>query len=89
MPSSAQRRSNSWRRWPGGGGGQTAGRKLLAVARREDAHEEPADGAVDRHEEVKPPILISHLRQVFHVDVQVAGVVRLEELVRGLWLLRL
>ncbi len=57
--------------------------------RRMDTHEDPAGGAVDRDEQIPALLLIGHLRQVFHVDVDVAGLVCLERLVRGLRHLRL
>ncbi|BAO82883.1 hypothetical protein SMCB_0655 [Serpentinimonas maccroryi] len=46
-----------------------------------DRHVHPARGAVDGHEQVAPLCLIGHLRQVLHVDVQVARLVALEALV--------
>ena len=52
--------------------------------RRVDAHENPAGGAVDGHEEVAAPLLVGHLRQILDVDVQVAGLMGLEGLVGGL-----
>ena len=57
--------------------------------RRIDADEDPPCGAVDGHEELAPPLLVRHLRQVFHVDMQVAGLVGLEGAVRRLRLFRL
>ena len=51
---------------------------LVAVA----AHEDPSRGAVDSHEEVAPVGLIGHLRQVLDVDVQEAGLVLFEGLMR-------
>ncbi len=54
-----------------------------------DAHEDPAGGAVDHDEQIPALLLIGHLRQVFHVDEDVAGLVCLERLVRGLRHLRL
>jgi len=46
-----------------------------------DRREYPPRGAVDGHEEVTPPGLISHLRQVFDVHVQVTWLVGFERLV--------
>lgn len=57
--------------------------------RRIDAHEDPARRAVDGYEEISAPILVGHLGQVFHVDMQVAGLICLEGPVRGLRLFRL
>ena len=51
---------------------------------REDADEDPAGRPVNGHEEVAAAALIGHLRQVFHVDVDVTGLVGLEGAV--LWL---
>ena len=70
---------------------------------RVDAHEHPACSAINRHEEVRAdrgrrcgrvrrpnaPLLIGHPGQVFDVNMQVAGFVGLEGLVRGLRRLRL
>ena len=49
-----------------------------------DRNEHPARSPVDRHEQVAPARLVGHLRQVLHVHVQVARLVRLERLVRRL-----
>ena len=57
--------------------------------RRIDADEDPAYRPIDGHEEVTAAVLVGHLGQVFHVDVQVAGFVGLEGAMRGLRLLRL
>lgn len=54
-----------------------------------DADKDPAGGAVDRHEQIPASLLVRHLWQVFHVDMQVAGLVGLEGLVRGPRRLRL
>jgi len=40
---------------------------------------------MDCYEEVTTGPLIGHLRQVFHVDMQVAGFVSLEGAVLGFW----
>jgi len=56
--------------------GLGTGRGLVVLYR----HEHPARGAVDGHEQVAPLRLISHLRQVLHVHVQVARLVALEAL---------
>ncbi|CUH40984.1 hypothetical protein JSE7799_03725 [Jannaschia seosinensis] len=45
---------------------------------REDTDEDPSGRPVDGHEEVTAAGLIGHLRQVFHVDVEVARLVGLE-----------
>ena len=45
---------------------------------REDADEHPSRGPVDGDEEVTSGRLVGHLRQVFHVDVDVTGFIGLE-----------
>ncbi|CAM4420544.1 hypothetical protein PARU111607_18005 [Palleronia rufa] len=49
-----------------------------------DADEDPSGRTVNRHEEVASPLLVRHLRQVFHVDMQIAGLIGPERLVRRL-----
>ena len=46
-------------------------------------------GAVDRDEQRPASLRVGHLRQVLHIDVQIAGLIGLEGFVRGLWPLRL
>jgi len=58
--------------------GLRAGRRLVLL----DRHEHPALGPVNGHEQVAPLRLVGHLRQVFHVHVQVARLIALEALVR-------
>lgn len=55
---------------------------------RVDAPEDPAGGAVDGDEEVATPFLIGHLRKVFHMDVEIDGLISLEGFVRRLQLLQ-
>jgi len=43
-----------------------------------NADKNPTGGAINRHEQVAARRLIGHLRQVFHVDVDVSGLVSLE-----------
>jgi len=45
---------------------------------REDADEHPPRRPVDCHKEVSAAVFISHLRQIFYVDVDVSGLVGLE-----------
>ena len=53
---------------------------------RLDLHEDPAGGPVDGHKQIAACRLVRHLRQVFDVKVEIAGVVRLERLVhRSVW----
>ena len=47
-----------------------------------DSHEHPARGPVDGNEQVAPPGLVLHLRQVLHIHVHKARLVALERLVR-------
>ena len=54
-----------------------------------DLDEHPTRGALDGHEQVSSPILIGHLGQVFHVDVEVARLVDGKGAVLGLGSLRL
>ena len=51
---------------------------LAAVFYIENANEHPSGRPVDGHKEVAAAALISHLRQVFHVDVDVAGLIGFE-----------
>ena len=44
----------------------------------EDADKNPAGGPVDCHKEVATPVLICHLGQIFHVHMEVSGLVGLE-----------
>ena len=43
-----------------------------------DGNEDPAGGPVDRHKEISSPRLIGHSRQVFHVNLDVSELIRLE-----------
>ena len=52
--------------------------RCLAVA---DTNKDPAGRSVDGHEEVTAAALIGHLWQVFHIDMDVAGLVGLERAV--------
>jgi hypothetical protein len=54
-----------------------------------NAHEDPSRGAVDGHEQIPAAALVGHLRQVFHVDMQVARLVGLEGPVCRPWQSRL
>ena len=49
-----------------------------------DRHKHPAGGAVYGHEQIAPAGLVLHLRQVFHIDVHIPWLIRLEGLVLGL-----
>ena len=49
----------------------------------EDANEHPAPRTVDRDEQVASSVLIAHLRQILHVDMEVPGLIGLERLVFG------
>jgi len=51
--------------------------------RRTEAHEDPAGGPVNGHEEVAAALLVGNLRQVFHVDMHMAGLAGLEGPMRG------
>ncbi len=58
-----------------------------SVGRRfciENANEDPPCGPIDGHEEIAAAALISHLGQVFDVDVHVTGLISLECTVFGL-----
>jgi hypothetical protein len=48
----------------------------------EDADEDPAGRAVDGHEQVAARGFVSHLRQILHIDMQIAGLAGFERLVR-------
>jgi hypothetical protein len=61
------------------------GRRFRGV----DADEDPSRGAVDRDEEIPAAFFVGHLRQVFHVEVEIAGLIGLERFVRRLLSLRL
>jgi len=50
--------------------------------RRVDADEDPSGGAVERHEQIRALRLVRHLRQEFHVDRQLAGLIGLAGRVR-------
>lgn len=54
-----------------------------------DLDEHPARGAIDGHKQVAAPILIGHLRQILHVDVNKARLVRGKGCMRRPLLLRL
>lgn len=62
---------------------------MATVCAGGDAHEDLARGPVDREEEVTPPVLISHLRQVFCVGMKIPGLIGLEGSVCRLGLIRL
>ncbi len=47
---------------------------------RPDLHEDPAGGPVDGYKQIAAYRLVRHLRQVFDVKVEIAGVVRFERL---------
>ena len=47
----------------------------------EDPDEHPAGCPINRHEQVAPGRFISHLRQILHIDMKVAGLVGFERLV--------
>ena len=49
----------------------------------EDADKDPAGGPVDCHKEVATLVLICHLGQIFHVHMEVSGLVGLEAAVPG------
>ena len=49
----------------------------------EDPDEHPAGRAVDGHEQVAARGFVSHLRQILHIDMKVAGLIGLECLVLG------
>lgn len=51
-----------------------------------DLDVDPAGGPVDGDKQIPPTVLISHLREVLHVDMQVAGVIGLEGLRWPPWL---
>ena len=60
--------------------------KTLGVGRRLGGiygDEDPAGGSVDGHEQVAPSVLVHHLRQVLHIDMNEAGYVGLEGLGLG------
>ena len=42
-----------------------------------DADKDPSGRAVDGYEEITTAIFISHLKQILHVDMDVAGLIRL------------
>lgn len=54
--------------------------RCLAVV---DTNKDPAGRSIDGHEEVTAAALIGHLGQVFHVDVDIAGLIRFEGAVLG------
>jgi|GEM_PF-3116019 len=54
-----------------------------------DADEDPAGRAVDGHEQVAARGFVSHLRQILHIDMKVAGLIGLECLVLGSGVFRL
>ena len=49
----------------------------------EGPDDHPAGGPVNRHEQIAARGFVSHLRQIRHIDMTVAGLVGLERLVRG------
>jgi len=49
----------------------------------DDPDEHPAGGPVNRHKQGAARGFVSHLRQIRHIDMQVAGLVGFERLVRG------
>ena len=53
--------------------------------RRVDAHEDPPRSAVDGDEQILATVLFRHLRQVFHIDMELARLIGLEGLVRRMW----
>ena len=65
--------------------GLCAGNALIGL----DGHKHPARRPVNGHKQVAPFRFVLHLREVFHVHVQVARLVALERFVGGLKLLRL
>ena len=55
----------------------------------EDPDEHPAGCAVDGHEQIAARGFVSHLRQILHIDMQIAGLVGFERLVRRAGVFRL
>lgn len=51
----------------------------------EDTDEDPTCRSVDCHEKVAAGAIIGHLRQLFHVDMQLAGFIGLDGAVLRLW----